>query len=151
MKLLFCQDCGDIIAPHPHANEPRWCACQRHAVWWVNPSTGVLRLWDSREGPRMLEQGRPYPSRPRAYVIGLTNALLQYEGQSLNAEVVGQLIDSHDDYYLFKRWRSLVIRIRPGESSDTGWAALPGQIPSVKARDLEAEKQERKNAAQQSS
>lgn len=127
MKLLFCQECGDIVAPHRRDRNPRFCECQRHAVWWEDGRAGVLRLYDAATPPKVIEERR-YPSRPRAYVIGLTNALLGYEGQSLNADVVQQLIDSHSDYYLFKRWRSLVIRIRPGESGDTAWAArLPGE------------------------
>lgn len=122
MKLLFCQECGDIIAPLPVNNQPRWCRCKRHAVWWVNGAAGVLRLYDRESGPPMALEQRSYPARPRAYVIGLTNALLGYEGEALNAAVVQKLVDLHDDSYIFKRWRSLVIRIRPGESSDTAWA-----------------------------
>jgi hypothetical protein len=123
VKLLFCQECGDIIAPHHEELTPRWCTCGRHAVWWLNLGTGTLRLHD-RLSARDIEE-RHYPARPRAYVIGLTNALLMYSGEALNADVVTALIDAHDDSYLFKRWRSLVIRIRPGESGDTAWASLP--------------------------
>jgi hypothetical protein len=47
------------------------------------------------------------------------------EGHSINADVITKLIDAHDESYPFKRWRSLVIHIRPGESRDTAWAALP--------------------------
>ncbi len=129
MKLLLCQDCHDIVAPDRRKHVTRWCACKRHAVWWVDPTRGILRLWDSVEGPAMVEQNLKYPRQPRAYVIGLTNLLLHHEGQSLNAQVVQDIIDAHEDYYLFKRWRSCVIRIRPGESDDTGWAALPSESP----------------------
>lgn len=108
-------------------------------MWWVDGRKGVLRLWDQYEGPERIKENPNvwYPRRPRAYVIGLTNALLLHEGQGLNADVVLALIDSHSDYYLFKRWRSLVLRIRPGESSDTAWAALPeGTEPEAAVRDL---------------
>ena len=134
MKLLFCQECGDIIAPHPIDGQPRWCRCKRHAVWWIDGARGTLRLWDALEGPycSVDAEGKEkplwYPNRPRAYVIGLTNALLNCEWQGLGAEIVQKLIDSHSDYYLFKRWRSLVIRIRPGESGDTAWSRLPPNI-----------------------
>ena len=128
MKLLFCEPCGDIIAPNPNANDVRWCRCKRHAVWWLNPYSGVLRVWDAEEGPLRSSCDGPIwrPHAPRAYVIGLTNALLRCPVQ-LNAVIVEELIDAHEDSYLFKRWRSLVIRIRPGESSDTAWSRLPGQ------------------------
>lgn len=128
MKLLFCEDCGDIIAPWREANRPRDCRCGRHAVWWVNPSTGVLRVCD--------RQGRPngWPNRARAYVLGITNALLYMHG-NMTAEKVGQAIDAHEDFYLFKQWRSLIIRIRPGESGDTRWAQIPGTEASDGAAD----------------
>ena len=119
MKLLYCEECGDIVAPWPTANKPRDCRCGRHAVWWVNPFTGVLRVCD--------RLGRPngWPSRARAYVLGITNLLLHMDG-NMTADKVEAAIDEHEDTYLFKRYRSLIIRIRPGESGDTCWAALPG-------------------------
>lgn len=118
MKLLYCQDCGDIVAPWPKANEPRDCRCGRHAVWWLNPFTGVLRVCD-RQG---LDNG--WPKRASAYVLGITNLLLGMDG-NMTAEKVQAAIDEHEETYLFKQWRSLIIRIRPGESGDTRWAALP--------------------------
>ncbi len=144
MKLLFCQDCGDIIAPHPIDGQPRWCRCKRHAVWWKDGRAGVLRLWDAREGPVCSigdDHGNEaplwYPHRPRGYVIGLTNMLLNYGSESINADVVKEMIDAHGDYYIFKRWRSLVIRIRPGESGDTAWSRLPeGIVPEAGWSDL---------------
>lgn len=120
MKLLYCQDCGDIIAPHPIANKPRDCRCRRHAVWWVDPSKGILRVCD-RYG---LDNG--WPRNARAYVLGITNVLL-HSTIDLNADVVEQMIDAHEDFYLFKKWRSLIIRIRPGESGDTRWDRIPGE------------------------
>jgi hypothetical protein len=118
MKLLFCEDCGDIIAPWPEANKPRDCKCGRHAVWWLNPLTGLLRVCD-RCGN---EHG--WPQQARAYVIGITNLLLHMDGD-MTAEKVEAAINAHEDSYLFKRWRSLIIRIRPGESGDTSWAKIP--------------------------
>lgn len=133
MKLLYCQQCGDIIAPHPTPRQPRWCRCKRHAVWWEDPRAGTLRLHDA-VGSFVI------PVRPRAYVIGLTNMLLGYDDEAhghITADVVNEMIDAHEDSYIFKRWRSLVIRIRPGESGDTRWAALPeGTKPEDGWRDL---------------
>lgn len=116
MKLMYCQDCGDVVAPGLRNREPQRCACRRHSVWWENGGAGVLRLEDHAN--RTL----PYPARPRAYVIGLSNSILREPREGLNAEIVQELIDRHPESYLFKQWRSLIIRIRPGESSDTAWA-----------------------------
>ncbi len=122
MKLLYCEACGDIIAPYRVANKPRWCACERHAIWWVNPYAGEVRLFD-REAPLgWIEQHR-YPRRPMAYLLGITNLLLNDPNQGMSAERVQAMIDAHDDYYLFKRYRSLIVRIRPGEADSTAWAA----------------------------
>lgn len=125
MKLLYCEDCGDIIAPYRQADRPRWCLCGRHAVWWVDPARGVLRLFDS-EPDNLIERGdRLYPKRrPHAWVIGLHNEFLQMPFGH-DAESIKTIIDGTPDSYIFKRWGSLVIRIRPGESGDTGWARPP--------------------------
>lgn len=121
MKLLFCQDCSGLVVPSSIPDKPRFCDCERHGVWWVNPEKGILKVYDSKgQGQRE----SLYPREPRAYVIGLTNLLLTYEG-SINADVIQELIDEHPEFYLFKQWRSLVIKIRPGESSDTSWGRLP--------------------------
>lgn len=118
MKILYCEDCGDIIAPHPTPNSARFCSCRRHAVWWTDPRAGVLRACDtqgSKDG---------WPFIPRAYILGITNLLLHMEG-GMSAEKVEEAIEAHGENYLFKKWRSLIIRIRPGESGDTRWAPLP--------------------------
>jgi hypothetical protein len=119
MKLLYCQDCGDIIAPYNDRLKPRFCECRRHAVWWIEPARGTLRVCDcSYPGG--------YPARARAFVIGLTNLLLHYPSEDTpSAGEVQRLIDEHGDNYVFKTTRSLVIRMRPGGSSDTAWAPLP--------------------------
>lgn len=122
MKLLYCEACGDIIAPYREANNPRYCTCKMHAVWWKDPIKGILGVCDTTG--RKTGDFAGYPIMARAYVLGITNALLQMDGQ-MNAEKVEQAIDAHPDYYLFKQWKSLIVRFRPGESSDTNWAPLP--------------------------
>lgn len=121
MKLLYCQDCGDIIAPWPTNREVRWCRCKRHAVWWENSVTGVLRCHDARG---LTGEHAGWPREARAYVIGLTNPFLAYPWNH-DAASIETIIDGHEDYYLFKKQHSVAIRIRPGASGDTRWAALP--------------------------
>lgn len=128
MKLLYCEDCGDIIAPYRQASKPRDCICGRHAVWWIDPQRGILRVCD-RHGA---ENGWPF--KPGAWVLGITNLLLHMPGD-MTAEKVEQAIDEHEEYYLFKRFRSLIIRIRPGESGDTRYAPLPDQSEKSHAPD----------------
>lgn len=117
MKLLYCQPCGDILAPYAESRRIRYCRCGRHGVWWIDPEQGILRVVDQEQPP---EEGRRYVPQPRAYVLGVMNSFLIEE--TLNEGVIGILLDALPDTYVFKRWRSPIIRIRPGESSDTGWA-----------------------------
>lgn len=110
MKLLFCEDCGDITAPNRDANVPRWCRCKRHAVWWTNPVTGDLRLHDRRA------------ANDRGFVLGITNAFLYCPARTMDAPMIAAIIDRHPDYFLFKQQRSCIIRFRPGETDDSAWA-----------------------------
>lgn len=121
MKLLFCQDCGDIFSPLPGAATARYCLCKRHAVWWTDPSSGQLRCHDTRAA----DKKKAGNWEPRAFILGITNALLRYPFPQTE-EATRHLIDQHDASYLFKQRNSLIVRFRPGETSDTGWADLPG-------------------------
>lgn len=114
MKLLFCQDCGDIVAPHRQDMKVRWCNCRTHAIWWVDGTRGILRVHDTRGYNRY------------AFVIGLHNRFLGFPGNHIGAEDVKAILDDTPDTYIFKRINSPVIRIRPGYSNDTAWeATLP--------------------------
>src|SRR5690348_7334890 len=101
MKLLYCEDCGDIIAPWPKANRPRYCDCRSHAVWWVDPDKGILRVCATSGHPEVVKAYNGAPAGdPRAFVIGITNALLKYPGdRTPSAEEVQELVDSHPDSY----------------------------------------------------
>lgn len=120
MKLLLCEDCATLVVPANTANTPRFCDCGRHACWWQNPELGIFRVHDIGQ---MVSLPTPLVLQ-RAYIIGLTNALLR-DTEPMTADRVQWLIDQHPDSYLFKTFRSLVIRIRPGHSSDTAYAPLP--------------------------
>lgn len=135
MKLLYCQECGDIIAPWSAANVVRYCNCRAHAVWWVNPDSGVLRVcrvYPPAVMTNMPEAERGMPcGNPRAWVLGITNLLLHFDRERTpDAQEVQDLIGQHPDSYIFKQTRSLIIRIRPGQSGDTGWAPLPEGSPA---------------------
>jgi hypothetical protein len=124
MKLLYCQDCGDITAPWPQANKPKYCRCGRHAVWWVHPSAGILRVYD-----KYGNEGQPIEAR--AYVLGLTNAwLLASDHVDWTGDKSIEIADQHPESYLFKTRRHCIVRFRPGESGDTRWANLPAERPS---------------------
>ncbi len=110
MKLLFCLQCTDIIAPLPTPNVPRYCQCGEHAVWWIDPVKGVLRVW-SKHG-----------ARDKAFVLGLHNRFLTMAENADPKVSIKVLLEETPAYYLFKTWDSPIVRIRPGGSSDTAFA-----------------------------
>ena len=128
MKLLYCQACGDIVAPFPRNDRPpRRCFCGAHAVWWDNPQTGQLRVCCLTGHPLLVEELKGAPlGRPSCYIIGLTNLLLHFpEERTPNTEEVQEIIDAHPASYVFKQTRSMVIRFRVGQTGDTAYAPLP--------------------------
>lgn len=128
MKALYCEDCGDIVAPHPQARVLRRCRCRRHVVWWEDPSRGVVRVCDTQGHVALVrELGGAPASKPKAWLLGITNFLLWFGGeQTPSAEEVQRIIDDHPDTYLFKKTRSLIVRFRPGQTSDSAWAVPEG-------------------------
>lgn len=127
MKLLYCEDCGDIRAPLPVAHKPVFCRCGRHAIWWEDPRAGIARVCDTRGRKDGAYAG--WPGVARAYIIGLTNLFLGADKLTTAADYA-EIVEAHDDSYLFKRYGSVAIRFRPGESGDTRWAGLPEMIES---------------------
>lgn len=123
MKVMYCQVCGDIISPHREAKKPRWCSCNRHAVWWENPYTGACSLHD-----RYGINGRPEKGDEAAWLLGITNLFLQAPDKLriMSKDNIDEIIDAHEDTYLFKRQRSPIVRFRPGGADMTQYAPLPG-------------------------
>lgn len=123
MKLLYCLVCGDIVAPLRVDMKPRSCACGRHHVWWRDGSQGLISVHDTHcaiDDPPEDVVYRP-PSNPRAWLLGITNSFLSWPLVGMSADDVTQIIDSHADWYLFKKIRSCVVRFRPGETADSRW------------------------------
>lgn len=114
-KLLYCQDCKDIVAAHQ--NEPRWCECGRHAIWRSAPQ--IVHIFDQIEGVP--------PSKPRAYILAITNHLLDFDGEIFLAHETKKILDNLPDRSAMKLAQSLATLYRPGHG-DTSWAQLPGTM-----------------------
>lgn len=138
MKLMFCAQCGDLVVPSRKKNEVRWCECGRHGVWWVNPVSGTLRMHDRLVPDRNGGDGA------LAWVIAIHNNVLTFPGSHVvhtgrvgdepephtgnivtRKEWVETMLHLTPDHYVFKKANSLVVRLAPGYTSDTGWAKLP--------------------------
>lgn len=126
MKAIYCQLCGDIVAPFG-LRAPRTCACGAHSVWWENQERGLIRVCDNRDHPEAVKAygGAPM-GQPKVWILGITNALLSFPSDGTpTTDQVQSLIDQHPASYLFKSTRSLIVRIRPGQSGDSAWSAPP--------------------------
>lgn len=147
-KLLFCGACGDLVSPGLNDNDPRWCGCKRHAVWWSYARSGHIRVYD-REFP-----GRANHPGGKAWFIGIHNSILSFGGMvgDPNAPIndtrdptspvqlgnyltrrgwTAELLAMTPDSYLFKQANSMIVRFYPGATSDSSYAAtLPdGSAP----------------------
>jgi hypothetical protein len=154
-KLLFCGECGDLVSPGFKNNDPRWCYCHRHAVWWRDANKGLISVHDSWMPQRNGGDGG------QAWIVGLHNEVLRGRGLIANGpralhenpadpmaitgwtkgnlvtdkEFVENVLAVTPDTYLFKRANSLVIRFAPGSTSDSQWDAtvpVPGQANNEK-------------------
>lgn len=127
MKLMFCGACGDVVSPGQQNYDVRWCACVRHAVWWVEATKGIIRVHDK------LMPERNGGAGGKAWIIGLHNEVLAGMGLACEPDVndvttkgfVEMALENTPDYYIFKRAHSLVVRMAPGYTSDTAWSQLP--------------------------
>lgn len=111
-KLLYCQDCKDIVASRGQ-NDPRWCQCGRHAIWRSSPR--LIHIFDQIEGAP--------PSKPRAYILAITNHLLDFDGDIFGAEETKKILADLPDRSAMKLAQSLATLYRPGHG-DTSWAQL---------------------------
>ena len=124
MKILFCENCGDLVVPSVEAYRPKWCRCGGSCCWWIEPNKGEFACWS--------QLGKESVS-----IIGINNSLfttsfplIESEGKKLehgciNKITIKELIDSTPDSYIFKKVESLICRFRPGFSSDTFFASKP--------------------------
>lgn len=124
MKLLYCQDCADITTPGESSLAPHRCRCKRHAVWWEDPLRGVVRVCDTQGHVALVRELDGAPAgEPRAWLLGIANSLLTFWSVATpTADQVQALIDDIPDSYLFRSTRSLILRFRPGQTGDSGWA-----------------------------
>jgi hypothetical protein len=170
MKLLFCGECGDVVAPDSHDMVPRWCKCGRHAVWWRNGSKGLISVHDK------WFPGRNGGDGGKGWVIGIANSIMQFPGlmQTTNSVLdsltpeeklkpdflpeyqwkygtfrgntvtrpqwVKAMLGMMSDNYIFKEAGSLVIRIAPGCSGDSQWDAVVPEDPRDKVKNEMKEK-----------
>lgn len=122
MKLMLCEECGDIVAPSRTDFKVRWCDCGRHAAWWENGRAGKLVLHDKVSGvldrPDSIYDGFP-KSGPKAWVLGIHNGALT---EKLDPGVVRRML-ANSIGFIFHDVGSLIARFRPLATNDTRWSS----------------------------
>jgi len=48
MQLLWCTECGDLVAPHPQTEEPRACLCRLYSI--AENRAGKITIATSTDG-----------------------------------------------------------------------------------------------------
>ena len=126
MKLMYCEACGHLIVPSYIDMVPTYCTCRRHAVWWRNGGLGLISVFDRERPKQPMSTEEADQWQPKAFIIGITNSFLLYPKEFMTGADIEEIIDDHDDSYLFKQHRSCIIRVRPGHSRDSQWDEIPG-------------------------
>lgn len=121
MKILFCENCGDLVVPYTEAYKARWCRCNSSCCWWIDPQRGNFACW-SMMGERVVS------------ILGINNMLLtepfvvtesNSEFGCIQKSAIERMLTDTPDSYLFKRLNSMIVRFRPGFSNDTVFTAPP--------------------------
>ena len=128
MKLLYCERCYSIVVPNPTANEPTFCRCEAHpilksACWWEDPAVGLFKIY-CPVGVRFVS------------ALGIHNGFLAEpipEDGLIRGSLMQELIEETPESYFFKQFRSLIVRFRPGASSDTSFTDKWEDVPQPKS------------------
>lgn len=118
MKLVYCEACGDILAPHRKPRQARSCNCGRHTFWWTD-IPGNLEIHD-RERQVDADGDAIVGWRPKAFVLGIHNQWLLHP-LAPTPMLETQAICAAAEGYLFQTYGCPVVRLRPGYSRDTKW------------------------------
>lgn len=117
MKALFCEVCYDVVKPIGGARgDPRFCICRRHAIWGLDDDHNEVRVFDRSAGGKA-------PADPHAYVLLISNNLLELEGSMRRSTAAALIAEQGDNW--FRATGSLIVRVRPGEHARTEWSDLP--------------------------
>jgi hypothetical protein len=123
MKLLWCEDCGDIVAPYRIRYDQRFCVCGRHAIWLE--SDAIVRVCDT-----YWNRSVPVGGEQRAWVLHIVPDPAPRPDASAEGGPA-QLVTARGEDAPFGRLRAFAIRLRPGEAADSGWAlTLPDRRPA---------------------
>lgn len=126
MKAMYCEICGFIVSPGRGNFKPSYCACFAHRCWWVDGGAGVFRV-QNMEGHPAIPRAKPGApvGKPEVWILGISNSFLHHRSEGTpNAEAIAAMLEATPSNYIFKQTMSNIIRIRPGQSSDTDWGVL---------------------------
>lgn len=125
MKLIYCQDCGDLVAPHRVEYRVRWCDCRRHAVWWRQSKLGLLSVFDSMRSGRPPELRHMVPLR--TYVLAIHNDFIHASKPVISRNDYDDILAGTPAGHLYHQVGQICVRVRPGVAADV---QLEDTLPS---------------------
>lgn len=115
MKLLFCEDCGDIVAPCNVRNSCRYCACGRHAVWLEGDGEDLSEDF-ANVCDTYWTLSAPDGEAQRAWILHVSPDILAAAREG----------DSQAGDRIFRQMGAAIVRMRPGDAPSSRWSpALP--------------------------
>lgn len=123
MKAIYCEICGTITSPGPRDFMPQSCYCGAHRVWWTDGRAGELRVEYMEQHPAITEKMNGAPAgKPQVWILGISNSFLSHPSSGTpSADDVAAILAATPPNYVFKKTKSNIIRVRPGQTSDTAW------------------------------
>jgi hypothetical protein len=127
MKALYCAACGSIIGL-PQDDKIWGCRCNRVYARWVDPKRGTCMFAETADPVNALADDPPVSLAAPLYawLLGINNAILR--GAQAKEPRGPSYLEYRDwmnaEGTLFKTYESVIIRVRPGETSDSQFVSM---------------------------
>lgn len=129
MKAIYCGACGDFVALQ---DEVRSCKCRTvHGRWYDGAKGQALVAETERYFDQVKRDLAKEGAEPEcAWILGIDNALLH--GAHSDPPRGPNYLEYRDwqnaHGTLFKTYETLILRVRPGESSDTRFVSVEALV-----------------------
>ena len=157
MKLLYCESCFSLVVPHQRDKVVRWCPCGESACWWDDGARGNFAIFRDDGNARMVSGLGLHNGLLRAHFrrMGETTAgsdlkvaatvedamaaIEKHEATPeygcIQADAIAAILEATPSNYVFKQVGSLIIRFRPGFTSDVRFVSDPKQLPEWQVKE----------------
>jgi hypothetical protein len=127
MKALYCSACGAIIGL-PQDTQVWGCRCKRVYARWIDPERGICQFAEFAEPFIVAHGGEPLSldEPEHAWLLGIHNAILQgaFRREPRGPNYLEYRSWQDADGTLFKTYESMIVRVRPGGTSDSTFVSM---------------------------